>query len=603
MHYAWEVSSGGAFKQRRVLTFLCASLLFATCAYAQLVPSDVLILVNENSPTSRYIARLYRQYYPEIPESRVLCLSGLPDCSGPSAAPAEEIITRDQYDQCIAEPVRTYLIDNALVNEIKVIITTAGLPYRIEDSSYDYIVNPAASSPYAASAIGYVDAASVESELTVLFQNDQAGDIYHLLPLYDRAVNTYQAYRNSGIELFDRDILTNHEFMKWQYPRKTSYGHYPPIMEGEILTRYGVAERHFSAGDIYLVCRLDGPKNQGKSAVFAVRQMLERAKRASNPAIGVNPALAVAVLDDAPGAGNHDYNRVYNIDYHLDYAEYDPNTPQPPDIQLINTSDDYQNAFLQMTGQLPTPDVLNAGTMSAASDLTVICDERPDHLTNQDDLEPDKLLVVLAGFGKNGDEGSPKDYLTTQGPQSGPLFQLTNGAVFTSVESYNAVTMFSDATTSQAKLIDFIQIGGAGAIGHSFEPYDDAAIDNEFLFYNLLADADGDGKADLTFAEAAFTAIPYLSWAEVAIGDPLMQIAYGPGQKTWTQLYGDADNNGIVNYSDIWQVYGRLGGRLNTTNATAFELYSDLGDVNKDGIINYGDIWLVNGNIGARADW
>ena len=89
----------------------------------------------------------------------------------------------------------------------------------------------------------------------------------------------------------------------------------------------------------------------------------------------------------------------------------------------------------------------------------------------------------------------------------------------------------------------------------------DAIIDNEFLFYNLLADMDDDGKADLTFIEAAFTAIPYLSWSEVVIGDPLMQIAYGPGGKVWTLLTGDANNDGIVNYGDMMFTRLHLGAR------------------------------------------
>ena len=42
-----------------------------------------------------------------------------------------------------------------------------------------------------------------------------------------------------------------------------------------------------------------------------------------------------------------------------------------------------------------------------------------------------------------------------------------------------------------------------------------AAIDHLYLLYNLLLDDEGAGKADLTLVEAAFTAIPYLSWSEV----------------------------------------------------------------------------------------
>ena len=75
------------------------------------------------------------------------------------------------------------------------------------------------------------------------------------------------------------------------------------LMEGsdpENGYNFGRINRHFSAGDMYLTCRLDGPKMTGKSAIFAVRDMLERAKRASSGAFGIKPSQAVAVFDDIP---------------------------------------------------------------------------------------------------------------------------------------------------------------------------------------------------------------------------------------------------------------------------------------------------------------
>jgi hypothetical protein len=184
------------------------------------------------------------------------------------------------------------------------------------------------------------------------------------------------------------------------------------------------------------------------------------------------------------------------------------------------------------------------------------------------------------------------------GPGGGPLFNVVNGAVFTSIESFNAVTMFSDVNTlpvAQGKLVNFISIGGTAAIGHSFEPQPDAAIDNEFLFYNLLADANGDGRADLTLVEAAFTAIPYLSWSEVLIGDPLMRIAYGPGGLAWTSpKQGDANLDGIFNFKDVRLLNMALGGQLNSSDPAIFGPYNDLCDFNQDGIINFKDVHILN---------
>jgi hypothetical protein len=609
----WRCFPGGL-----IIPFLCCLAIFSTSAIGQLHPSDVLVLVNENSPTSRYVAKLYRKYYPEINESQVLYLSGLADCSGPQSNPEDEIITRQEYNDLIAGPVRDYLVNPNYperLTGIKIIITTAGMPYRIEDTVYSDAIYSSGSNPSVVTnhVLG-LNAASVESELVGLWYSDYGSNPFGL---DNRLVNPYQGYCYSGFDLFER-VEPGTKTMQWTYANPRTGKH--PKMEGEQPITwpptYGTVNRSFNAGDMYLTCRLDGPKNQGKSAVFAVRAMLERAKRASSSSYGVNPLQAVAVLDDAPGS-TLDFNRMFNLDSSADYWIYEPNTPQPPNAPGILTKDDYVTAFTTMTDESVDDSNMNTGWMDSAHDLCVILDRRAGTRTNQADLDalldtyPERQqeqgAILVATFGCNGDEGSTSKYILKGGPNGGPLFNLLNGAVFTSIESLNAVTMFSDCNTSpvsQGKLVDFIEIGGTGAVGHSFEPLSSAAINNEFLFYNLLADDDGDGKADLTFVEAAFTAIPFLSWSEVVIGDPLMQIAYGPGQKkAWFPLLGDANNDGRVNFFDTWLIQGKMGGTLNTTDQAAFELYNDLCDVNKDGRINFFDMWVAKGNMGAAADW
>ena len=620
MHSAGKLSVGGCFRRREALIFFCGLVLFFTSiSLGQLGPEDVVILVNENSPTSKYIANLYREYYPEILDSQVLSLSGLTDCSGPSSTAADEIITRDQYTQLIAEPVRTYLADTnypGRITETKVIITTAGMPYRIEDSNpaFANAIYPAGSNYNIISANVFdIDAASVESELTCLWYSDYGDNPFGL---GNRAVNPYQGYRYSGLELFER-TLPGTKTMLWNYA--ISFIETAPRMEGEQpmswpLT-YGTINRSFNAGDIYLTCRLDGSKQQGKSAVFDVREMLERARRASSDDYGVNPLQAVVVFDDAPTRG-FDQNRVFNLDSSVNYWVYDPDVPQPPDAPGVLTRDDYVFGFTGMTNESVDYSDINIGFTDSPVDLCVILDRRSTTRTNQADLDAlldtypqrdsDQGAILVASFGSNDDQGCPgtSSYVLDGGPGGGPLFELLNGAVFTSVESFNALTLFSGVNTvpvAQGKIVDFIEIGGTGAIGHSFEPMSDAIIDNEYLFYNLLADMDDDGRADLTFVEAAFTAIPYLSWSEVVIGDPLMQIAYGPGGKAWRPLYGDVDNDGRVNFADIMFVRMRIGGVLNTTNSVYFEKYDDLCDVDKDGRINFADIMFVRGNLGAVA--
>jgi hypothetical protein len=360
---------------------------------------------------------------------------------------------------------------------------------------------------------------------------------------------------------------------------------------------------------MYLTARLDGPKKQGQSAVFAVRAMLERAKRASSPLFGVNPSQAVAVFDDAPGqTQNFDYNRVYNLNSGVNFWEYSADTNQPPNADQVRVSEDYINGYIMLTNAEPD-NILNIGGFPVTTgSIAVMLDRRNAVRTSQKDLNdyatanPGRVnpqgIVLLATYGRNGDEGNPFNYLLTGGPGGGPLFNVVNGAVFTSLESFNAVTMFSDVNTlptAQGKLVDFITIGGAAAIGHSFEPQPDAAIDNEFLFYNLLADANADGRADLTLVEAAFTSIPYLSWSEVLIGDPLMRIAYGPGGLAWVSpRQGDTNFDGIINFKDVRQLNIALGSQLNSSDPNVFDLYDDRCDFNQDGIINFKDVRILN---------
>lgn len=595
---------GGAVNPQRVRLFVLVSFfLFAIPALGSLGPADVLILVNAQSNTSRYIAKMYRQYYPAIQDWQILELNGLLDCSGPGSTAAHEIITRLQYNTLIAEPVRSYLLSNGLENTIKILITTAGLPYRIKDTkpAFANVVYPGGSDyTIVLNYEDQVNAASVESELTCLWYLEYGANP---CPIENRIVNPYQGCRSS-FALFERNIPFAEDLI-WSYAISLKPGVACPYMEGTKYG-YGTVNRHFGPGRMMLVSRLDGPKNQGKSAVFSVRAMLERAARASNPAIGVRPEQAIVVLDDAPRAssGDIDYNRVFNLNNSsVNFWEY-VEGQSAPDAWGNCVKDDYVEAFNMLAEEYYAQGSLYFGFSQDAHQLPVMLDYRNRVCTSTVDFaslytyQPTRKepqgVIGFACFGMNGDEGRTKTYLTTGGPGGGNLFNFLNGAVFTSLESFNAVTLFSDVKTSQCKIVDFITAGGAGAIGHSFEPQSDAAIDNQFLFYNLLADRDQDGRADLSFVEAAYSAIPYLSWSEVVIGDPLMRIAYGPGENAaWVYNMADINLDKIVNSVDVFCVRLFFGGQLNSLEEQSFQLYYDLCDVNQDGLINALDVTIV----------
>ena len=132
-------------------------------------------------------------------------------------------------------------------------------------------------------------------------------------------------------------------------------------------------------------------------------------------------------------------------------------------------------------------------------------------MMDYEELHIDESLFALATFGKNSDDGRDRHYLKTGGNEGRPLFRMVPGAVFASAESFNAVTMFLNYNTFQGKIVDFLHVGGTGAVGHGFEPMADAIINTQFLFENLLRDEDGDSVGDLCFAEAALDS-PRLDW-------------------------------------------------------------------------------------------
>ena len=504
---SWKPAGGWCVVSvHKICIVFLFSFLFVSVTFGNILPEDVLILVNSDSPTSRYVAKLYLDYHPEIPQGNVINLSGLADSCDSGSTAAEEIITRSQYNTLIAEPVRSYLTANNLTTSIKLIVTTAGMPYRIEDSTYANVIYPAGSDHTLVSTyLSMIDAASVESELTCLWYSDHGGDPFGPS---NRMVNPYQGYRYSGIDLFER-TMPDSSVMDWT--QAVTVSGTPPLMEGNIPPTwppaYGPVNRKFNAGNIYLTCRLDGPKVEGKTAIPAVRAMLGRAKRASDPSKGVNPLQAVTVLDDVPGSGL-DQNRVYNLDNSVNYWVFDEAVNQPPDAPGSLVKDDYVAGFTSACGVSATESILNIAPMPDSGDVCVMLDRRASYRSNQADLDayaashPESHqqpgVVLLAGFGMNGDEGGSGSYLLNGGPGAGALFNTVNGAVFTSIESFNAVTMFTNVGPNQGKIVDFITMGGSGAIGHAFEPVSDAIVDNEFLLYNLLADSDGDFVADMT---------------------------------------------------------------------------------------------------------
>lgn len=121
----------------RLLVFLVAAAVFGQ------TPDNVLLVVNRRSAVSRRITDYYIQKR-HIPSGNVCAVD----------APEEENIPRGVFDKNIAAPVANCLTSRGLREKILYIVTTLGLPLRIQGT-------------------GGRDAesASVDSELTLLYQD------------------------------------------------------------------------------------------------------------------------------------------------------------------------------------------------------------------------------------------------------------------------------------------------------------------------------------------------------------------------------------------------------------------------------------------------
>ena len=623
----------------RAICSLCIITFLKFPAFAGLEPDNVLILVNAESPVSCYVAKLYLEYHPgchvlELPGFQTECDA---DDDTEEIISRQEIISRTDYDILIAQPVRDYITDNNLFNTIRVILTTAGMPYRINDSTISGVVEPAGCCYWVVgSRIYEIDAASVESELSCLWYIDSD---YMCCNRQSRIVNPFQGYRNVSIVDFEKTDPAL-KVMQWCQPPASSSGT-PPWMEGdkdvwlpwEPPGCCGTYNRSFGPGDIYLTCRLDGPKpvRDRRQVVFAIREMLERSKRASTE--GINPFQVSIVIDDSPGKET-DENQVYNVSGPTPFIDYIPGESQPPGACTYLELDDYRDCYTTLTNGGVISSILNVNLIQSSfvGPFSILLDRRENTKTSQADLDmlldPDQVDVELlqragdqyaiahACYGRYNNDGVnlPTDYILHGGPGGSPLFNLSNGAVFTAIESLNGVTLFSDVATSnrQAKVIDFLEIGGTGVIGHAFEPVSDATIDNFYFFYNLFSDIKNDqgdfqpdGIADMTFVEAAWTGIPYLSWSEVVIGDPLMRIKCNPQAtktKAWIRLDGDANRDHKVNIHDLIKVRSNFGGSININDINSINSYNDSCDYNKDGKVDITDLIKTRQSFGSVMD-
>jgi uncharacterized protein (TIGR03790 family) len=295
-------------------------------------------------------------------------------------------------------------------------------------------------------------------------------------------------------------------------------------------------------GDIRLTARLDG------QSVETVKAMIDRAQKAFVVPLPYGPMV---VADDDP-------NGV--VDQIDDY-------PAGPGVGLVNALQNWQTTAEQkIAASLGQPGYQFSVPFVQHNNTNVAITTAPAN------------VIGYVSHGVNDGSGG-----LMAGYTSGQLqFQLANGAVFQSHESYNARSFDASFSQNQGLLAEWFDMGGTAGLGHVAEPYSgvDNVANEDLLYQMLLPSADGaPGDSGLTLVESAWNATRQLSYVNTVVGDPLMRF------RIW--LPGDFNLDGQVNLLD-WAI---LQNHWQDAGATFAQ-----GDTNGDGVVNLVDFAVVQLN-------
>ncbi|HVZ93007.1 MAG TPA: hypothetical protein VG797_00710 [Phycisphaerales bacterium] len=438
--------------------------------HAAIPENRVLLVYNSQNAESLAVRDLYVAAHPTVIQF------DLNDADLASrAAPGYGGITRAIYVNQIRNPIVNFI--NGVTppgpdrsQTIIAIATTRGLPARIDGGFDEFNFNSTFS--------------SVESELSLLQQDMEANGSGSLTRRYYAQVrNPYYLSLNQAITTFSRaNIKTQRTFTRVTFT--------PEI---ETWTVTGL-----TAGDLYLVCRLDAAPSPGHTALENIDSLITRSRTLVVGRCAVQSFFdrwSCAALDDDGLGGTY------------------------PSRQ------DYTNAR----------NALNTAGFIAALDTTFVFFSG---VNLPDQLRP---VLALGSYGENhslngcGDNPAGNgDYIQT--------YNFNPAASFIAFESWSGNSLVDGTQRGgQQQALDFISQGGSFTIGSVSEPFTIFIPRLEFLAQNLYLN-------NLSFAEAAYTSIPGLSWQQTPIGDPLAQII------VVNQGLTDLNADGVTDVRDVYQL-------------------------------------------------
>lgn len=460
---------------------LCCVFAPAT-AQGQLSADQVLVVYNSQDADSLDVWNYYRDARP-----------GVLGVDLNDATLTAGHISYADYETKIRNPIQQYLTDTGLASQVATLTLTKGLPHRIEDLGTNPMAgdNPSAVGPLWSG--GNATFASVDSELTLLWQDLRTGEAGGKMDsLADNMIfNPYHAQTTSFTSFSRSNVQAAQSF------------------ESMSNVIWKMEEGSPSAtGSIYMTTRLDG------ASVSDVKAMIDRSAN-----VVIDPHRHRLVIDEN-AMGSLDNLGVFS------FPSFDPGY----------SGDDYDEAAAQMGSVWPQVKFDETG------DFLIGAGVPGAGFNDASAVATTGAVAALATYGGNHSNASQAGYLQSW---SG---QLVEGAVFNSMESYNARQFGGlGGYADQGQLSQWIAMGGTFGVGNVWEPFASTVADNEFLLSNFFL-------GGLSWAEAAWSSLPYLSWQQLVIGDPLATVRL---------LSGDADGDHDVDGADflLWQRhYGTIAG-------------------------------------------
>ena len=464
------------------LSWLC----FATAAQDTLTDENVLIVYNSavDEASGGGGQEIYNFYRGLFQRDGVLGL----DLNDPNLLPGN--ITYANFITQIRNPIRQFLINNDLTEQVLVITLTRGIPTRIADLSENSVGRLSANllGDQPTNALDAFNAnnatfASVDSELALLFQDLEQGENGGA---FDSPADNYirNPYFNST------DSIAGSDRSKVQNARSFLTQNNYQVLRST--TRPLFADPN-STNQLFLTCRLDGD---------SVQDVIYLISRAQN--IYIDPATDGFIIDEFdPAAGGPEVGGL-----ELDAGGLSAT------VRSLDAGGDFD--------QLVT-DLNNAGFAQINSD------EGAAFLIGDNGSIADTGALAVAGpvaavftFGGNASTQNQNGYLNTFIDSATGQTQFVRGAYFCSIESYNArafggLPQFGD----QGSVAEFIAAGGTFGVGTVFEPLSLGVNEVDILIDRHLFES-------MTFVEAAFASIPFVSGQSILIGDPLAKVKLGP---------------------------------------------------------------------------